>query len=140
MSRWRYFLQRVALSLPVLVFGTTVTFLSIRVGPVDPVAAILGSPTNAAERQEYERIKEQLGLNEPLWEQYIDFMTDLLTLDLGQSWVVAPNTGTVDLIMTYAPRTIWLGFWAVLIAIFVGIPLGFYAGSRANTGADYTAS
>jgi peptide/nickel transport system permease protein len=40
----------------------------------------------------------------------------------------------------YAPRTIWLGFWAVLLPLFVGIPLGFYAGLNPNTWADYFAS
>jgi peptide/nickel transport system permease protein len=139
-SRFRYFLRRVALSAPVVLFGTTVTFIAVRLGPVDPVAAILGSPTNAAETEEYERVQRRLGLDEPLWEQYVDFMIDLFTLDLGQSWVVAPNTGTLDLVATYAPRTLWLGFWAVLIAIFIGVPLGFFAGTRANSGADYAAS
>ena len=140
MSRLRYFLRRVALSVPVFLFGTTTTFLAVRAGPVDPVAAILGSPSDAAQREEYDRVRRRLGLDEPLWEQYLDFMTGLVTLDLGQSWVIAPNTGTVDLVATYAPRTMWLGFWAVLVAVLVGVPLGFYAGTRANTGADYAAS
>ncbi|QPV63817.1 ABC transporter permease [Halosimplex litoreum] len=139
-SRLRYFFRRLGLSIPVLLFGTTVTFVAIRFGPVDPVAAILGDPTNAAATEEYERIRAQLGLDEPLWQQYVEFLGGLVTLDLGQSWVIAPNTGTVSLIATYAPRTIWLGFWAVLIAIFVGVPLGFFAGTRANTGSDYVAS
>jgi peptide/nickel transport system permease protein len=42
--------------------------------------------------------------------------------------------------MDFLPRTIWLGFWSVLIAVFIGIPLGFYAGIRSNTVADYVAS
>jgi peptide/nickel transport system permease protein len=140
MSRWTYFARRTLLSVPVLVLGTTVTFVAIHLGPVDPVAAILGDPTNAAAQQEYERVQRRLGLDRPLWEQYVDYMTDLATLDLGQSWVIAPNTSTVDLIATYAPRTLWLGFWSVLIAIFVGVPLGFFAGLHANTGRDYLAS
>jgi len=40
----------------------------------------------------------------------------------------------------YAPRTIWLGFWSVLIALFIGIPLGFYAGLNSNSWSDYLAS
>jgi peptide/nickel transport system permease protein len=140
MSRLRYFLKRVFLSIPVLLFGTTVTFLAIHAGPVDPVAAILGNTADAASQAEYERISEELGLNQPLWQQYIEFMIDLATLDLGQSWVIAPNTSTEALLAAYAPRTLWLGFWSVLIAIFIGIPLGFFAGMRSNTNADYLAS
>jgi peptide/nickel transport system permease protein len=139
-SRLRYFFKRLLLSLPVLVFGTSVTFLAIHAGPVDPVAAILGTQTDAASQEEYNRIRRQLGLHLPLWQQYIEFMIDMATLDLGQSWVISPETSTETLISAYAPRTLWLGFWSILIAIFVGVPLGFYAGMRSNTSADYFAS
>ncbi|WP_129114167.1 ABC transporter permease [Halegenticoccus tardaugens] len=137
MSRWGYFLRRVLLAVPVVVFGTTITFLILRVGPLDPVSAILG-PTGSP--QAYDQIQENLGLDEPLWIQYIQFMTDLFTFNLGQSWVINPDTDAYDLILLFAPRTIWLGFWSVLIALFVGIPLGFYAGLHPNTLPDYAAS
>jgi peptide/nickel transport system permease protein len=45
-----------------------------------------------------------------------------------------------ELIASRAPVTVWLGFWSVLIALFIGIPLGFYAGLNPNTLSDYTAS
>lgn len=125
------------MSVPVVVLGTTITFMIIFLGPLDPAAAMLG-PTG--DPQAYNRIREQLGLNEPLWEQYISFMIDLFTFNLGQSWVVNPGTSAYDLILLFAPRTIWLGFWSVLIAIFIGIPLGFYAGLNPNTWSDYFAS
>ena len=136
MSRWNYFLRRLVLAVPILIFGTTITFMLIRLGPIDPAAAIvgLGNPEGI------ERIRTQLGLNQPLWAQYIDFMVDLFTFNLGQSWVVEPGTSAYALIQSYAPRTIWLGFWSVMIALFVGIPLGFYAGLNPNTGSDYFAS
>jgi peptide/nickel transport system permease protein len=136
-SRWRYFAKRVLLSLPVLVFGASITFVVIRAGPLDPVSAILGP---RGDPQAYNTIKRQLGLNQPLWQQYIDYMVDLFTLNLGQSWVQQPDTSVYSLVLQYAPRTIWLGFWSVLIALFVGIPLGFYAGLNPNTLSDYTAS
>lgn len=109
----------------------------IRMGPLDPAAAILGPTGNPAA---YEEIRRSLGLNRPLWEQYIEFMVGMFTLNLGQSWVINPGTKAFDLILSYAPRTIWLGFWSVLIAIFIGIPLGFHAGLNPNTWSDYTAS
>ncbi|WP_458185915.1 ABC transporter permease [Haladaptatus sp. NG-WS-4] len=137
MSRWRYFARRLLLSIPVLIFGASITFIVIRAGPLDPVAAILG-PTG--DPQAYNRIEDQLGLNQPLWEQYVDYMINLFTLNLGQSWVLQPDRSAYSLILEYAPRTIWLGFWSVLIAIFIGIPLGFYAGLNPNTWSDYSAS
>jgi peptide/nickel transport system permease protein len=136
MSRWSYFGRRLLLSIPVLIFATSLTFMLVRLGPVSPAAAIAGP--NAV--QEIARIREQLGLNQPLWQQYIDFMINLFTFDLGQSWVVFNGQSTYSLIASFAPRTIWLGFWSVLIALVIGIPLGFYAGLNPNTGGDYFAS
>jgi peptide/nickel transport system permease protein len=125
------------MSIPVIILGTTLTFVIVRMGPLNPVGAILGPDANPAA---YESIEQQLGLNQPLWAQYIDFMTDLFTFDLGQSWVYSRDTGVYELLAIYAPRTIWLGFWSVVIAILIGIPLGFYAGLNPNTFSDYLAS
>ncbi|WP_327050711.1 ABC transporter permease [Halomicrococcus gelatinilyticus] len=137
MSRWRYFARRLLLSIPILLFGASVTFVIIRMGPMDPISAILGQKATPSASK---RIAVELGLNQPLWEQYIDYMINMFTFDLGQSWVIQPDTSVYTLLAQYAPRTIWLGFWSVLIAIFVGIPLGFYAGLNPNTWSDYTAS
>ncbi|MFC4359839.1 ABC transporter permease [Halobium salinum] len=138
MSRWQYFLRRLLLSIPVVIFGTTITFMIIRLGPLDPAAAILGPGQASGPRAE--ELRRQLGLTQPLWEQYFDFMLDMVTFNLGNSWVISSGTPAYELILIYAPRTIWLGFWSVLIALFVGIPLGFYAGLNPNTFSDYTAS
>lgn len=140
MSRVRYFLKRVALSIPVLVFGGTLTFVIFRFGPIDPAAAIVGEAATEEGVAEYERIRVELGLEQPIVQHYWGYMTDLLTLDLGQSWVLAPQTDVVSLLVVYAPRTLWLAFWAVLIPIFVGIPLGVYAGINSDTPLDYLLS
>ena len=57
MSRWQYFFRRLVLSIPVLVFGTTITFVILRMGPLDPVSAILG-PTGSP--QAYNEIERNL--------------------------------------------------------------------------------
>jgi peptide/nickel transport system permease protein len=137
MSRWGYFARRLLLAIPVVLFGVTITFMILRLGPLDPVAAILGPNTPPSQ---YARVEQQLGLDRPLWEQYIQFMWGLFTFDLGNSYVVQPNTKAMTLIVGHAPRTLWLGFWSVLIPLFIGIPLGFYAGLNPNTMGDYFAS
>ena len=149
MSRWTYFLQRLALAIPTLLFVMSIVFLIVRAGPLDPARAVVGTGNPA----EYHRTAVQLGVMErvtvagetryvevPLWEQYVEFMADLLTFDLGQSWVVYPETDVYRLIALRAPRTIWLGLWSVSIALVVGVPVGFYAGLHANTWGDYAAS
>ena len=137
MSRWRYFFQRLLLSIPVLFLVMTLLFVILRMGPLDPVASMLGPEASGAQA---EHIRRSLGLNEPLWRQYIDFVWSLLTLDLGRSWVVHPGRSVNYLLGIFAPRTIWLGLWAILLPLFIGIPLGFYAGLNPNTWSDYLAS
>ena len=137
MSRLSYLFKRLLLMVPVVVFGTSVTFIILYAGPIDPAIQILGQQSTAAERAE---VRAQLGLNQPLWEQYFDFLVDMLTLDLGQSWVIQPDTGSYEVIMNFLPRTVWMGLWAVTLPIFIGIPLGFYAGMHPNTFRDYFAS
>lgn len=137
MSRWNYFFRRILLTVPVLFLVMTVIFIALRMGPIDPVYAMLGPDASGAQA---EAIREQLGLNDPLWQQYLDFVWSLLTLELGQSWVVHPNRRVTTLIGLFAPRTLWLGLWAILLPLFIGIPLGFYAGLNPNTWSDYFAS
>ncbi|MFC6837096.1 ABC transporter permease [Halomarina ordinaria] len=143
MSRWSYFLRRLVLAIPILLFSMSLAFLILRVGPTDPVSAVVGTNNDPAYRLAVAKsigIVDAQGNQIPLWEQYIDFMIGLLTFELGQSWVISRGTSVTDLIASRAPRTIWLGFWSVLIALFIGIPLGFYAGLNPNTFSDYSAS
>ncbi|MFB6174271.1 MAG: ABC transporter permease [Halobacteriales archaeon] len=137
MSRWTYFGKRVLLSIPVVVFGTSLTFFIIYAGPVDPAAAILGQKATG---ERLMQIRRQLGLNKPLWQRYLEFLLDMFTFHLGQSWVVRPDVSAYNVILSRAPRTVWLGAWSILLPLFVGIPLGFYAGLNPNTAGDYTAS
>ncbi|WP_135821813.1 ABC transporter permease [Halostella litorea] len=137
MSRWSYLGKRLVLSIPVILFGMTVTFIAIRMGPIDPVSAAFGQNPSPEDMQ---RMREALGLNQPLWQQYIDFIWNMAQFDFGQSWVLRSGRDVKTLIWARAPRTIWMGFWAILIPLFIGIPLGFYAGMNPNTGGDYVAS
>jgi peptide/nickel transport system permease protein len=130
----------------VWLLGSTATFIIIRAGPQDPVLAILGAQSGT---EAYHDVAVSLGVEKqvggeyvpvPLWEQYLDFMWGLITLNFGQSWVVSSGQDISTVIATRAPATVWLGFWAVVIALFIGIPLGFYAGLNPNTYGDYTAS
>ncbi len=136
-SRWTYLGKRLLLSLPVLLFGTTISFAVVYLSPLDPVSAILGTNYDP---QAAELLRRNLGLNQPLWEQYIDYIVSLWTLQFNNSWVISPSTNAGSVIWAYLPRTLWLGFWSVLVAILFGIPLGFYAGLNPNTGGDYVAS
>lgn len=136
MSRWEYFLKRLALTIPVLFLVITFLFIMLRLGPIDPVAARLGPEASGADAT---RMRERLGLTKPLWEQYLQFASDLLRFE-GQSWVVQGDRHVRAVLADAGPPTLWLGFWSILLPLFVGLPLGFYAGINPNTWGDYVAS
>jgi len=136
MSRWRYFAMRLLLTIPVLFLVMSIIFIILRLGPLDPVAALTGPQSGPGASAE---IRQRLGLNEPLWRQYLEFMWTLITLG-GQSEVVNPGRPVPEMVIERAPRTIWLGFWSILFPVFIGVPLGFYAGLNSNSPSDWVAS
>lgn len=143
MNRGRYILKRFGLAIPVMLFGVTLSFLILYLGPIDPVGSILGRQATAADirqlRMELNYI-DAAGNPIPLWEQYFRVVGDLFTLDFGESWTIQRETPVTELIIDRMPATLWLGFWSVIIALGVGVPLGLYAGLRANTFRDYASS
>lgn len=143
MNRLAYLVKRLVLGVPVVLFGLTVTFLVLYLGPIDPVLAILGRDANPESARQLEialGIRYPNGNPIPLWIQYKKFMVDMLTFNFGDSWVIARNQPVTSVIVSRMPATLWLGFWSVAIAILFGIPIGLYAGLNSNTWGDYFAS
>ncbi|KPN31613.1 nickel transporter permease NikB [Halolamina pelagica] len=101
MSRWSYFARRVLLMIPIVFFGTTITFVILRMGPIDPAAAVIGA---SGDTEAYQSVRRSLGLDQPLWLQYVDYLGDLFTLQFGYSWVVNRGRPVWELIGVYAPE------------------------------------
>ncbi|MFB6175749.1 MAG: ABC transporter permease [Halobaculum sp.] len=139
MNRLKYIGKRLLMAFPVLWLGTSMTWYIIFQGPVDPAANVL-SETQTQNTARYKAAKEELGLNRPPLEHYVDWISDLFMFDLGQTWLLYPGSNVNALIMDFLPRTVWLGFWSIVVAVLIGVPLGFYAGMNSNTPADYFAS
>ncbi len=119
-----FLLRRVAQSSVVLLVMSLLVFVGIyAVG--DPLA-ILVSPE--AEPAEIERTRVALGLDQPLWTQYLIFLRHALAGDFGNSFV--HGTPAIGLIVARMPATIELALCALLIAVALGIPLGLWAGLR----------
>ena len=84
-----------------------------------------------ADQVERERAIAALGLDRPMWSQYLSFLAGALHGDLGKSFV--HNVSALHLILERMPATLELAVAAMLIAILLGIPLGLWAGLRPNT-------
>lgn len=102
-----------------------VTFFIGRVIPVDPVLAIVGD--HASERV-FARVREELGLNKPLWEQFYIYVRKVLHGDFGTS-VLTSNPVLQDIARTF-PATLELATLGILIGAGIGVPLGVWAAVR----------
>ncbi|MBM3536836.1 MAG: ABC transporter permease [Alphaproteobacteria bacterium] len=91
----------------------------------DPTAILVSPDSDQIER---DRAIAALGLDKPLWEQYLYFLYGAFRGDLGKSFVF--NMPALQLIMQRLPATLELAFAALVIALVAGIPLGMYAGYR----------
>jgi peptide/nickel transport system permease protein len=120
-------------SIPLTLFGLTlVTFLIGRVMPIDPVIAIAG---DHAQPEVIAAVREQLGLDKPLFVQFWIYLLNLLHGDLGRS-VMTSRPVTAD-IAQFFPATLELATTAMIIAIVVGIPLGVIAAERQGSRFDH---
>ncbi|NEQ30905.1 MAG: ABC transporter permease [Leptolyngbya sp. SIO4C5] len=127
-----YVLARLLLA-PLMIWTiTTVVFLLLRATPGDPIDALLGSRAPEAAK---DALRSQLGLDAPLWLQYIRYLGDLLRLDLGTS--LSSQGQTVwQIIGAHFPATVELTIGGLLVAAVVGLTVGAIAASRPNTAID----
>ena len=127
-----YIARRVFLAIPTILILLTIVFLVMRVAG-DPVAAILGAH---APQEEIERIREELGLNKPLYVQYFDYIWQLFHLNLGRSLIWGQRPVLVE-ILEHFPATLELSIFAFIVSIVIGIFTGAYSAQRYNKPVDY---
>ena len=130
-----YVLARVLQAIPVLVLASIAVFLMLRLVPGDPAELIAGQ--DAAE-EDVTRIRGQLGLNDSLPEQYINWLSDIFQGDLGVSF--ARGLPVTRMLRTAIPPTLELTVAAYVVAVAVGIPLGILGGVRPRSGWDWMLS
>jgi peptide/nickel transport system permease protein len=119
-------------TVPITLFGLVlVTFLIGRVVPIDPVLAIVG---DRAPQEVVERARLELGLDQPLPAQFIRYVQQIASGDLGRS-VMTANPVTQD-IARFFPATFELATVAILLAALVGVPLGVWAAVRQGSWID----
>lgn len=129
---FKYVVRRVVSLIPVLFFVSVIVFIITRIIPGDPAAVMLGE---TATEEAVERLRESMGLNDPLTVQYSHFLGDLLRGHLGDS--PAYNKPVTQLIAQTLPNTLLLGFTAILLALFIAVPIGIFSACRQNSPIDY---
>ncbi len=121
-----FLLRRLATLLPTLVGVTLVAFGLIRLVPGDPVAIMMGE--RALDEATHARLMHELGLDQPLWRQYADYVGGLLHGDLGRS-LVSHEPVSHEFLALF-PATAELALFALLLAVVLGMALGTGAALR----------
>jgi ABC-type dipeptide/oligopeptide/nickel transport system permease component len=127
----RYILLRLLDAIPTVFLVLLLVFIAMRILPGDPAIAALG---DAATPEQLALFREKMGLNAPLWLQFINFLKGVLTLDLGTSMM--NNQNVVGLIFYNLPYTIELTLVAMLMGVATGLPLGVFAARNRNKAPD----
>lgn len=130
----RYFTHRVLATLPTLLGVVTFAFLLIHIAPGDPAELMLGDYAGVSP-QVLRDMRARLGVDQPLPVQYVRYLGQVLTGDLGRSF--RTNQPVLSEIAAQAPYTLVLAVAGILLAILVGIPAGIISGVRRNSAVDY---
>lgn len=123
-----FIVKRVAGAILVVVGVTILTFLLVHLAPGNPIRAALGQHATGPE---VSQLMHQYGLDQPLPQQYVNYVGGLLHGYLGPSFE-NPDQSVNDILGQGLPITLWLGLWATIVALVVGVPLGILAAVRHN--------
>lgn len=132
MRKSEYIIRRLLLAVLVMLSVSIVTFAIARIVPSDPATLWVGPHPS---KEQIEKARVDLGLDLPLHQQYLIYMQDLLHGDLGVS--VKTHHPILDDLKTFLPATLELVIIGMLIAIFIGIPIGVLAGANRNSPLDH---
>jgi peptide/nickel transport system permease protein len=127
----QYATRRIILAIPVVVGILIVTFALARLIPGDPCTAILGEK---ATQEVCEQFNRDHGLDQPIWVQFWIYAKNILQGDFGDS--IRFKRPVTLILIERLPTTIELGFFALVMATVVGIPLGIISSIRQNSATD----
>ena len=126
-----YIIRRIFQTIPLLFAIVTIIFFALRTLPADPAMAVLG---DQASEQSLKALREEMGLNRPLYVQYFSFLGGLVRGDLGNS--IITDEPVAKMIMQVFPYSAVLAGASILVACIIGIPTGIMCALRRNKFSD----
>ena len=119
----RFLLNRIGLLIPTFIGVSIIAFSFTRLLPGDPITLLAGERGMSPER--YQAAVEKYGFDKPIWQQYLNYLGDLLQGDFGTSFVTKKPVLTEFL--TLFPATLELSLVAIVLAVALGVPAGIFA-------------
>ena len=131
----KYVVKRLLLMIPTLVGVAVLVFFLMRVVPGDVVELRFAGESSFASKENLDKERARLGLDKPLWKQFVDWMGGIARLDFGVSmWTGAP---IIEEIRLRFALSLQLAIMSTLIAVLLAIPLGVLAALKQDTWVDY---
>jgi peptide/nickel transport system permease protein len=128
----KYILRRIAIAIPLILAIMTIVFVMLRVAvPGDPALLLAG---DRASPELIEQIRESLGLNRPLWEQYLIFLRNAALGDMGIS--IMHRQPVLSIIFSAFPFTVAVTFYSVTIGTALGLLVGIITAIKRGTWVD----
>lgn len=131
-----FVVRRLLSLLPTLLFASLIVFAAVRAIPGDVIDLMLSQNDIGANRKTRDQLVQALGLDQPLLTQYVHWVVDIVTrFDLGRSlWT---QQSVSQLILERLPTTLFLGVFAIAIALLIALPIGVLSAIRQDTVIDY---
>ena len=131
---YKYVLRRLLLAIPVLLLSSIIVFGLMRVMPGDALIALMGESGNVGER-ELAKLRKDLGLDKPYWEQYGLWLWQMVSLNPGHS--IFTNEPIAVSLKKSIPVTLELATLAMILGLLISIPIGVLSATRQDTPSDY---
>ena len=127
-----YSIRRILLTIPTVMVVVTIVFIIVRIAPGDPAMSMLGQ---YATQEVLDALREKMGLDAPIWIQYLRFLANLARGDLGVSMLSGyPVKGQLVAVLPY---TLELTVSSMIISMILGIPTGVLTALQRNRSTDY---
>ncbi|MFT8343331.1 MAG: ABC transporter permease [Clostridium beijerinckii] len=130
----KYILKRLSIAIGLIFIVSTIVFLLIHLMPGDPVLLMLGTDSNP-DPAAVASLRKELGLDQSLFSQYINWVTALFQGNFGKSY--SENMPVIQAISSRIPRTIELALFSLILACIIGIPLGVWSSLRRGRMCDF---
>lgn len=136
-SMRKYLIRRLVLFIPTLVVASILIFILLRVIPGDVARILLAGPSGDSvyTLDDVEVLRERLGLNKPIYVQYLDWASGMLRGDLGNSFV--RNEPIWQIVSAQFPVSLELGIFTIVVIWMIAIPIGILAAIKQDSWTDY---
>jgi peptide/nickel transport system permease protein len=132
-----YVVRRLLALIPTLLFASLIVFATVRMIPGDVIDMMLSQNDLAADKLSRDQLVQALGLDKPVAEQYLIWVSGILKGDFGRSlW---QSTPVLELVLQRLPVTFELGVIALAVGLVIALPIGVYSAVRQDTVGDFVA-